>query len=158
MITIRPATPEDIEQLIKLRLDFLEEDNPSLSNEDKSAISSQLKDYLKRQIPSKKFIAYLAIQEETIVSTAFMEIHEMPANIYSVNGLTGTILNVFTYPQYRNMGYATKILAELIKEVQNIGVTALSLNATEAGKSLYEKLGFKNMPYTAMRLKKGHNP
>jgi hypothetical protein len=48
-------------------------------------------------------------------------------------------------------GYATSVMSNLIVDADNIFVSVLDLYSTKAGKKLYEKLGFKEIEYSAMR-------
>ena len=54
-------------------------------------------------------------------------------------------MNMYTDPAYRRKGIATKTLDLLIAEAKSKGVTAISLEATEMGRPLYEKYGFEKM-------------
>lgn len=149
---IRKATIDDIPALIKLRLDYLTEDRGSLSLHEEMAIKRQLEGYLPEHILNQSFIAVLAEENGTIVSTAYLVIAEKPANPSFINGLTGTLLNVLTYSDYRQKGIATKVIEQIIDEAALLGVSSISLSATNAGKPLYEKLGFSVSNYTAMNI------
>ena len=100
------------------------------------------------------FIAYLAETGNNIIATAFLVISEKPANPAFITGKIGTVLNVFTYPEYRKKGIATELLKRLIEEAKAQNVSYIELSATESGKPLYEKLGFqtKQSRYTEMKL------
>lgn len=54
-------------------------------------------------------------------------------------------MNMYTDPEYRRRGIAIKTLDMLIKDTRNKGITAISLEATDLGRSLYEKYGFIKM-------------
>jgi len=152
-ITYRKATPKDIDTLIKLRLDYLTTDRGNLSREETEAIVTQLKDYFPRQL-NNSFIAFFAEHNGETISTVYMVVSEIPANPSFITGKTATILNVFTYPDYRRKGIATKLLTMMIGEAKAMNISYLELSATASGKPLYEKLGFvcKQSKYTEMRL------
>jgi GNAT superfamily N-acetyltransferase len=152
-MNIRKATIEDIDILIKLRLDYLLTDRGYLNADEENAIRSQLVDYYTKHI-NNDFIAILAEIDNNIVSTAFLAISEKPANPTFITGKTGTLLNVLTYPEYRRMGIATKVVSKIIDEAKQLGVSLIDLSATQDGKPLYEKLGFiePKPKYTSMRL------
>jgi len=149
---IRKANINDIEQLIKLRIDYLVEERGSLSKDEESAIKKQLKSYFQKHISDDSFVGIVADVEGVIASTAFLVISERPANPAFITGLKGTIYNVLTYPEYRRKGIATKVLEALIEEAKRANVSSVELMATKDGKYLYEKLGFKEPTFTAMRL------
>lgn len=152
-MNIRKATIEDIDLLIKLRIDYLLTDIGSLSRAEESAIRLQLKTYFLEHI-NNNFVAILAEEAGKVLGTAFLAIAEKPANPTFLTGKTGTLLNVMTYPEYQKKGIAGKVVTTIIKEAKHLGVSSLDLLATQAGKSLYTKLGFAESPeYTAMKLK-----
>jgi GNAT superfamily N-acetyltransferase len=79
-----------------------------------------------------------------------MSIVERPPIIAFSSYLVGTVYNVFTYPQYRGKGIATKVMTELLSEAKLLGVAAVDLMSTEEGKQLYANLGFRVSNYTSM--------
>lgn len=54
-------------------------------------------------------------------------------------------MNMYTNPDYRRMGIAMKTLELLVAEAKEKGIKAISLEATDMGRSLYEKFGFVKM-------------
>ncbi|WP_455618134.1 GNAT family N-acetyltransferase [Eisenbergiella sp.] len=152
-IVYREATKSDIETLINLRLEYLISDRGSLSEKEKKQITDQLINYLGRNI-DETFTAILAEINGEIVSTAYLSISEKPANPSFITGKIGTILNVYTKPQFRKQGISTKVLAMLIDKAKKYNISKIELSATEMGKSLYERLGFreKQSKYTNMQL------
>ena len=107
-----------------------------------------------RQLNSS-FIALLAENDSQAISTVYMAVAEKPANPAFITGKAATILNVFTYPDYRCKGIATKLLTMIIAEAKAMNISYLELSATDSGKPLYEKLGFvhRQSKYTEMRLR-----
>ncbi|MBR1797837.1 MAG: GNAT family N-acetyltransferase [Clostridiales bacterium] len=59
-------------------------------------------------------------------------------------GKRAHLMNVYTNKDYRRQGIAYKMVSMLIEDAWNKGVTEISLDATESGRSLYERLGFKD--------------
>jgi|AGTN01.1.fsa_nt_gi N-acetylglutamate synthase and related acetyltransferases len=152
-VTYRKATPADIGALIELRFAYLAEDCGEVGEEERKAISSQLSDYFKRQI-GNNFSAYLAETDGKPIAAVYMAVAEKPANPAFITGKTATVLNVFTYPEYRRKGVATRLLKMLIDEAKTMNISYLELSATDDGKPLYEKLGFEcsQSKYTLMKL------
>lgn len=151
---IYKATKCDIEDLIQLRIDFLKMEYPSISPQEEAAIRRQSESYFKKHIYLGDFICIIAKTDaEEIASAAFLIIQEKPANPIFISGLTGTVLNVITYPQYRRKGFATKVLHILIQEARDKGLNTIDLSATKDGEDLYKKLGFEVPKYTNMRFK-----
>lgn len=51
--------------------------------------------------------------------------------------------NVYVLPEYRKRGFARRLVEASIIWCREQGYSSLSLNASQAGKPLYESLGFK---------------
>lgn len=153
-ITYREATKEDINTLVGLRLEYLKEDRGFLVDEETEKISKQLLGYFEENI-GKSCIAIIAEEGKTAVATAFLAIAEKPANPNFITGKVGTVLNVYTKPEFRKQGISTYILTLLIEKAKESNVSKLELSATEMGKNLYLKLGFveKQSKYTDMQLR-----
>ncbi len=58
------------------------------------------------------------------------------------SGKKAYIMNMFTHPEYRRQGIAYHTLDLLVKEAKGRSVTAISPEATDMGRPLYEKYGF----------------
>lgn len=149
-MTIRKATLADIELLIRLRLDYLTAEKGEMTHEEE--IKSQLKKYFAKHIPQNTFVGILAEENGRVVSVAYLMLFEKPANQMFLTGVTATIFNVLTYPEYRRKGFAAQVIRVAIKEVEAAGASRVDLSATPEGKFLYEKLGFKKSKYTEMYL------
>lgn len=54
-------------------------------------------------------------------------------------------MNMYTKPNYRNRGIATKLLQYLVAEAELRNCKKLTLNASQMGRPLYEKYGFKEV-------------
>jgi len=57
-------------------------------------------------------------------------------------GRQGTIVNVFTEPQWRRRGIAGRLVKEIIAWSKNECLDRLLLHASDDGRSVYERLGF----------------
>ena len=151
-MVIRKATLDDLELLVKLRIDYLLEENKVQSLNDLENIKIKCREYFTKWLENNGFVAFIAEKDNEVYSTAFLSIVERPPRKATSSYLVGTVYNVFTYPQYRNKGIATKVMTELIEEAKLLNVASIDLLATDAGKSLYAKMGFQEITnYTSMR-------
>jgi len=152
-LVYRKMGENDLDIFIRLRLDFLCELNKDLTEENKKLIIDSLKKYYIKYLLNNEFIGIICEYNGIVVSTAFLAINEKPANHNFINGKVGTLLNVYTYPEYRENGISTKILEMIIKEAQKQNVSEIELLATEDGEKLYYKFGFDESKMKYMRLK-----
>lgn len=84
-----------------------------------------------------------------------MLIVEKPANPSFITGKTGTLLNVFTKPEFRRKGIANKLLNMAIEDAKNMDLSFIDLHATKEGYPLYLKNGFgeEKSEYVPMKYK-----
>lgn len=52
-------------------------------------------------------------------------------------------MNVWTDPDFRRRGLARELVTRCLEAARERGVTRLGLGTTEAGRALYEALGFR---------------
>ena len=152
-LVYRKMDINDLDLFVKLRLDFLLEVIENIDDKTIEEIKNALNKYFIEQIPKNKFIGIICEYNEKTISTAFMAINEKPANPNFVNGKIGTILNVYTYPEYRKNGISTKIMEIIIEEAKNQNISEIDLLAREIGENIYRKLGFKESGMKYMKLK-----
>jgi predicted GNAT family acetyltransferase len=138
----RKMEENDLDIFVKLRLEFLSEVNQNMTEKNKVKIIDSLKKYYVKYLSENKFIGIICEYNNVVVSTAFLTINEKPANYYSINGKTGTLLNVYTFPEYRKNGIATCILKILVEEAKKQNVFDIELLATKDGEKLYKNIGF----------------
>lgn len=136
------ATQNDIEQLVRLRIAYMIDDFGSVSDEEKEGMKKQLPDYFSRKLGTE-LIAFVARDNERIVSVAYLHIIEMSANSTLLNGLYADVLSVYTEPEYRGKGLCTALMKNLVEYGREIGLGRIDLKATEDGYPIYEKVGFK---------------
>ncbi len=140
-ILVEKAGIGDIDALVKLRLDYLTEDNGPLDKNDAEIIRGSLPDYYQKHL-NKDLTAYVIREGKTIVSCAFLLEIEKPMSPAFINGKTGTVLNVYTCPANRHRGYAKMIMETLLAEAKRLHLSVVELKSTEDGYPLYKLVGF----------------
>ena len=138
------ATIEDIGVLTDLRIAYLNEDLGVISNENLELMQVYLPSYYEKHL-NKDLMAYVARDEMDIVSCAFLLIVEKPMSPSFITGKTGTVLNVYTKPDYRKKGYAKKLITTMLEDAKAEGLSIIELKATEDGYSLYKSVGFEDV-------------
>lgn len=138
------ATIEDIGVLTDLRIAYLNEDLGVISNENLELMQASLPSYYEKHL-NKDLMAYVARDEMDIVSCAFLLIVEKPMSPSFFTGKTGTVLNVYTKPDYRKKGYAKKLITTMLEDAKAEGLSIIELKATEDGYSLYKSVGFEDV-------------
>ena len=138
------VTTQDINILTELRIAYLQEDLGQIADADLELISSSLPSYYTKHL-NKDLMAYVARDERDIVSCAFLLIVEKPMSPSFITGKTGTVLNVYTKPEYRKKGNAKNLMTMMLEDAKTEGVSIIELKATEDGYSLYKSVGFEDV-------------
>lgn len=136
------ATIKDINMLTDLRLAYLQEDLGVITY--KQLIQESLPGYYEKHL-NKDLMVYVARDDEDIVACAFLLIVEKPMSPSFITGKTGTVLNVYTKPEYRNKGYAKKLMTMMLEDATAQDVSVIELKSTEDGYSLYKSVGFEDV-------------
>ena len=140
MIAYKTASKDDLPLLMKSRLEMLKEVN-SLSDDhifDKEFVQRSSSYF---QNPDQTTV--LAIDEDVIGCATMCYVDVMPTFDHPT-GKRAHLMNVYTNPRYRGQGIASEMLDILLDEAKRKGVTEISLDATEAGRPLYKKFGFRD--------------
>ena len=138
---VEKAGTEDIGTLVKMRLNYLTEDNGGLEAQDLATIKKELPGYFQVHLNRDLFV-YVIKNGQSIVSCAFLLIVEKPMSPAFINGRTGIVLNVYTCPSCRRRGCARIIMEALLSEARKMEISEIELKATEDGYPLYRSLGF----------------
>ena len=140
-MNVERAGVDDIDALVKLRLDYLCEDQGSLSEDDRTVIRRDLPGYFQAHLDKDLFV-YVIREDHVIVSCAFLLIIEKPMSPSFINGKTGIVLNVYTCPSARRKGYAGAVMRTMISDAKEKNLSVIELKSTEDGYRLYRSVGF----------------
>jgi len=142
-IVYRRATIDDVPAMVDYRVRFLNELFNHSKNDETTVVRKSLLEYFTEAIPSKDFIAWLAEYDGRIIATSGMVVWQKPATYGGVeSGNLGYLLNFYTVPEARRKGIGTRLLRELIKEAESLGLKYLHLHASKDGINIYRKAGF----------------
>ncbi len=64
----------------------------------------------------------------------------------NLSGKCGYLMNIYVRESFRNRGIAHKIVAYLIEEAKHKDCGKIYLETTSDGRSIYNSLGFRDMP------------
>jgi len=151
-LVYRKLDHNDRDLFIRLRLDFINEFHKDVDETEKEELKSSLQSYFDKHIMSGELIGIVCEYDQKIISVAYLIIGEWPPNRKFLNGKIGTLLNVYTYSEYRRNGIVTDVIKMIIEEAKKQNVSIINLLATEDGESVYKKLGFLETEDKSMRL------
>lgn len=141
----KKATLKDLDILIETRIEVLRAANKLSGDTDMSEVERQSYDYYQKALCNGSHIAYLVFDENCVVGAGGVSFFQVMPTYNNPSGTKAYIMNMYTKPEYRRKGIAYKTLDMLIKDIKSKGISAISLEATEMGRPLYEKYGFVKM-------------
>ncbi|MGG1662985.1 N-acetyltransferase family protein [Brevibacillus sp. NRS-1366] len=108
MVRVRLATLNDIDELVRMRWDFSEEER--VSESDHSDFFRTCGEFLTQAIHGGDWFIWVAEAEGKLVSHMYLQlIHKVPRPGKSKDPYFGYVTNVYTRPLYRNKGIGTMI-------------------------------------------------
>jgi len=145
---IRPATSADAEIIAWHRARMFQ-DMGEISESAFETLRTTARTRIEEWLERGEYVGWLASCDDkpnVIIAGAGICLHRIlprPRNHSAVSEeRQGTIVNVFTEPEWRKRGIAALLLKEIIKWSDTKHLDRLVLHASEEGRSLYEKLGF----------------
>jgi GNAT superfamily N-acetyltransferase len=147
---IRAATLEDLDILLRHRVGMFADmghDDPV----ELDRIERVTGEYMPAALAEGRYYGLLAESDGgEVVAGGGVVIAPWPGSKRSDQPRRAWILNVYVEPAYRRRGLARDIMVQLIDWCRGQGFASVSLHASDAGRALYEQLGFR--PTNEMRL------
>ena len=142
MITYRKAVLSDAEKLAEIRSIMLKELKNVSSEEERIIIEQANFEYFRKTLCDNTFISWFALDNEEIIATSGLSFSVVPPFFPVSDGKVAYIMNMYTFPMYRNQGIGTELLKRVVDEAKQLGYKKITLNASDMGRPLYEKYGF----------------
>ena len=143
MLTTRPATLDDADLITRHRkamfADMRNAPEPILEE-----MARNFDPWVRRMIAEDKYAGWITSDgERPIASAGLLILDWAPHFLDATCGQRGYILNVFVEASYRRQGLAQMLMKECMAEARRRGIGVVALHASEKGRPVYEKLGFK---------------
>ena len=129
----RMASDRDIDLLVRSRLETLRAVN---GLEEDYRFSERFEEASRKYFLEGDQSTVLAMEGDQVVGCATMCFLELMPTFSHPEGQRAHLMNVYTDP--------ARMVSMLIEEAWNRGATEISLDATESGRPLYRKLGFRD--------------
>ena len=113
------------------------------SEVERDEVETANKIYFASALADDSFAAWLAVDGDKVVATSGLSFSVVPPALH-FDGRVAYIMNMFTFPEYRKQGIGAELLKRIVEEAKKRGYKTIKLNATDMGKPLYEKYGFKD--------------
>lgn len=138
-MNFRLATLDDIELLLSMRKQLLLDEGQIPEND----MDEELRTFFATQLADGRLVQWIVEEGADVMATGGIQFIDFPPSFRNPSGMRGYILNMYTHPSFRKRGLAGKLLDYCIEEARSRQVIQLFLIASEMGKSLYKKYGFK---------------
>jgi len=140
--TYRKASPEDLDILTETRITVLRAANGLDDSVDMSEVEEQSRQYYRQALADGSHAACLVFDGDSFIGAGGISFFRVMPTVHNPTGWKAYIMNMYTAPEYRRKGIAFHTLSLLVAEARRRGIHAISLEATDAGRPLYEKFGF----------------
>jgi ribosomal protein S18 acetylase RimI-like enzyme len=140
---VRRATLDDIDDLVRLRLALLREMG-ALVDADDAPLAEAIRSYLAADLPAGRFIVWVGTSEDgAVIACGGLVFLQKPPSPSNHSGREAYIMNMYTAPEWRGRGLATRLFDALMGDAREASVRLVRLHATEDGRALYERVGFR---------------
>ena len=141
----RKAAAGDIDLLVRTRIEVLRAANGLPEDTEMAEVEEQSRAYYEEAIPDGTHTAYLVFDGDRFIGAGGISYFRVMPTYHNLSGRKGYIMNMYTRPEYRRKGIALHTLDLLVRDAREKGVAFISLEATAAGRPLYERYGFSAM-------------
>lgn len=142
----KKADVSDIDLLTQTRVLVLRAVNELSEDTDMSIVEHESYQYYKECFNNyNEHVAYLISDNDIFVGTGGISFFKVMPTFRNPSGRKAYIMNMYTHSDYRRRGIAYHTLDLLVQESKSRGIDHISLEATDMGKPLYEKYGFRDI-------------
>ena len=141
--TLRRATLDDLDALVRLRVALMREMG-EVATADEASLAEAIRRYLATELPAGRFLAWVGVAGDgAVIACGGLVFARKPPSPHNHTGREAYIMNMYTAPHWRGRGLAARLFAAIVAQAREAGVGLIRLHATEAGRALYERAGFR---------------
>lgn len=137
---IRRATPDDAYQIARLRQAMWDEMSPDQPSD--GAFREATFVYWYQTLEAEQAVGWIAEVDGRAVGMALVLLHQHPPRPFGPIR-RGYVTSVYVAPEHRRQGHGRALMEEVIAWGREQGLQRLELRSSEAGRALYEAVGFE---------------
>lgn len=139
---IRPLDPDDLDLICRHREAMFQEAGFAAAT--LRTMTQHFRDWLRPRLADGSYLGLLAVDGgRPVAGVGLMLIDWPPHPAHPALDKRGYVLNVYVEPGHRKRGLATRLMALGEDELARRGATFAILHATEAGRPLYQREGWR---------------
>jgi ribosomal protein S18 acetylase RimI-like enzyme len=101
--------------------------------------------WVEQMIAARKYVGWIVLDHDRpVASGGFFELEWPPHPLDPVGERRGYLLNFWVEPGFRGRGLAHGLVREGLAESRRRGIRITALHASDAGRRVYEPMGFKS--------------
>ena len=147
-VVIRPATATDADVLGRHRAAMFRDMGRTAGADAEAALAEATASYLAEALPAGEYAGWLAVAPDgAVVGGAGVQLRPIvprpgPGGAV-LTAPQALLLNVYTEPAWRRRGIAERLVRAALAWADARGASGVVLHASDAGRALYERLGFR---------------
>jgi ribosomal protein S18 acetylase RimI-like enzyme len=143
MFATRQATLADAALIAQHRYAMFAE----MNNSDLAALDlmrANFVPWVQRMLTCGKYVGWIVEDGgRAVASAGFFELEWPPHRLDPAGEHRGYLLNFWVEPAFRGRGLARELVKEALAESRRRGIRVTALHASDAGRRVYEPMGFK---------------
>jgi GNAT superfamily N-acetyltransferase len=145
-VIVRIATPQDVPQLVELRMRLFAEVGGIQHPDADPALRAATAKYFEQAAFAPHMKSWVGLAEGATVACGTLAEFRRPPYPGNLSGTEAYLLNMYTLPPFRRQGLAGEILKQILLHAKAEGYGKLWLHASGNGRALYERHGFAPNP------------
>ena len=138
----RKGTAREVDLLVSTRMEAM----AAMHGVEMTAeLAEEIWAYYVRSLADGSHVAYLVYEGDAFAGCGGITFYQDMPTRANPTGRVANIMNIYTVPAYRRQGIALRMVDLLVQEARKRDVKVVTLDATDAGRPVYEKYGFRLM-------------
>lgn len=143
---IRRATLEDLDVLVRWRMEVLREVFLLPPQTDITDLERANREYYQNELDNGGHIACFALLNGTIVGCGGICLYREMPSPDNPSGRCAYLMNIYVRPDHRHSGAGRAIVRWLTDRARELGITKIYLETSAPARRMYLALGFDPMP------------
>jgi GNAT superfamily N-acetyltransferase len=145
---VRAATLDDMDALVHHRIGMFMDMGVAM---DGAQVDRAFREWLAVALPADVYRGWLVeTAAREIVAGGGITVIPWPPGPRYLGDRLAFVYNVYTEPEHRHRGLARRVMDAIHAWCRESGITSIALNASPAGKPLYESMGYRVSPNPMM--------